>query len=109
MIANYLKSAWRNLNKNKTFSAINIMGLAIGMAACLLILQYVNFELSWWIFAGSRGLLSNLAQHWPPRICSCESNSLCTRNAKRDEVRPQSHSVGQWLGWAGFLPGGMRW
>ena len=32
--------------KNKTFSFINIAGLTIGMAACLLILQYVSFELS---------------------------------------------------------------
>jgi len=47
MIKNYLKTAWRNLRKNKVFSLINIAGLSIGMAACLLILQYVNFELSY--------------------------------------------------------------
>src|SRR5438477_8540256 len=47
MIKNYFKSAWRNLWKNKTFSFINIIGLAIGMAACLLILQYVSFKLSY--------------------------------------------------------------
>jgi len=47
MIKNYFKTAWRNLWKNKTFSFINIAGLAIGMAACLLILQYVSFELSY--------------------------------------------------------------
>src|SRR5579872_3796076 len=47
MIKNYFKTAWRNLRKNKVFSFINIAGLAIGMAACLLILQYVNFELSY--------------------------------------------------------------
>src|SRR6202000_2952205 len=37
---------WRNIRKKKVFSAINVIGLAIGMTACLLILQYVNFELS---------------------------------------------------------------
>jgi len=47
MIKNYFKTAWRNLMKNKIFSFINIAGLSIGMAACLLILQYVNFELSY--------------------------------------------------------------
>src|SRR5712671_2494533 len=47
MIKNYFKTAWRNLWKNKTFSFINIAGLAIGMAACLLILQYVSFKLSY--------------------------------------------------------------
>lgn len=47
MIKNYLKVAFRNLWKYKGFSAINIAGLAIGMAACLLILQYVSFKLSY--------------------------------------------------------------
>src|ERR1700759_4315556 len=47
MFRNYLVTAWRNLKKNKVFFFINISGLAIGMAACLLILQYVNFELSY--------------------------------------------------------------
>src|SRR5438034_3077037 len=47
MFKNYFKTAWRNLWKNKIFSFINIAGLAIGMAACLLILQYVSFELSY--------------------------------------------------------------
>jgi putative ABC transport system permease protein len=46
MLRSYFKTAWRNLLKNRVFSLINIAGLAIGMAACLLILQYVNFELS---------------------------------------------------------------
>src|ERR1043165_9209231 len=47
MFRNYFKTAWRNLRKNKTFSLINIAGLSIGMAACLLILQYVSFQLSY--------------------------------------------------------------
>ncbi|GAB3263998.1 ABC transporter permease [Larkinella harenae] len=44
MLQNYLKIAWRNLWKNKVFSAINIVGLAVGMAACILILLFVSFE-----------------------------------------------------------------
>ncbi|MEP6948897.1 MAG: ABC transporter permease [Ginsengibacter sp.] len=47
MFKSYLTTAWRNIKKNKIFSLINIAGLSIGMAACLLILQYVNFELSY--------------------------------------------------------------
>src|SRR5687768_10498777 len=47
MIKNYFKTALRNLFKHKVFSMINIFGLAIGIAACLLILQYVRFELSY--------------------------------------------------------------
>jgi len=44
MIKNYFKTAWRNLWKNKTYSFINITGLAVGMAACILILLFVFYE-----------------------------------------------------------------
>ncbi len=47
MLSNYLKAALRNILKNKIFSIINILGLAIGMAGCLLITQYVLHELSY--------------------------------------------------------------
>ena len=43
IVTNYWNSAWRSLTKKKGFSAINIVGLAIGMAAALLILTYVAF------------------------------------------------------------------
>ncbi|WAC14323.1 ABC transporter permease [Dyadobacter pollutisoli] len=46
MIRNYFKIAWRNLVRNRTFSAINISGLAIGLASCMLISLYVLDELS---------------------------------------------------------------
>ncbi|MDN3655932.1 ABC transporter permease [Ferruginibacter paludis] len=46
MIKNYFKIAWRNLWRNKAFSAINILGLAIGIATCLIIMLFVNNELS---------------------------------------------------------------
>lgn len=47
MLKNYIKIAVRHFQKNKIFSLLNITGLAIGMAACLLILQYVSFKLSY--------------------------------------------------------------
>ena len=47
MLKNYLKVALRNLWKNKAFSAINIVGLASGLAVCLLIVLYVVDELSY--------------------------------------------------------------
>src|SRR5690348_12646225 len=47
MIKNYFKIAWRNMMRHKAYSGINIPGLAIGIAACLLILQYVSFEFSY--------------------------------------------------------------
>src|ERR1044071_4284268 len=47
MIKNYFKVALRNIVRQKAYAGINIIGLAIGIAACLLILQYVSFELSY--------------------------------------------------------------
>jgi putative ABC transport system permease protein len=47
MIKNYLLIAVRNLTKNFGYTAINIFGLAIGLACCLLVTLYIRFELSY--------------------------------------------------------------
>ncbi len=51
MISNYLKIAWRNIKSNKTYSAINIAGLSIGLASFLLIATVVinefNYDTQW--------------------------------------------------------------
>jgi putative ABC transport system permease protein len=47
MLKSYLTLAFRNLSRNKVYSAINIVGLAIGMAACFFIFLYVRFEKSY--------------------------------------------------------------
>lgn len=47
MLINYLKIAFRNLLKNKGYTAINIGGLAVGLAGFILILLYVNYEMSY--------------------------------------------------------------
>lgn len=47
MFKMHFKIAWRNLIKNKVYSGINIIGLAIGLTAGFLILLYVNFEQSY--------------------------------------------------------------
>jgi putative ABC transport system permease protein len=47
MFKNYLKTAFRNLGKNKLYSGINIIGLTTGLAACLLIGVYISHELSY--------------------------------------------------------------
>ncbi|MFC6103506.1 ABC transporter permease [Olivibacter domesticus] len=46
MLKNYFKIAWRNLLRQRTFSSINILGLALGLATCLLISLYIFDELS---------------------------------------------------------------
>src|ERR1700743_1180161 len=46
MIKNFVKTAFRSLLKNKGFTAINVLGLALGLATCMLIVFYVFDELS---------------------------------------------------------------
>ena len=47
MLQNYFKIAWRNLSRNKSHALINLLGLAIGIACCLLIMLWVADELSY--------------------------------------------------------------
>src|SRR6186713_1442944 len=46
MFKNYFKLAWRNLVRNKAFTTINILGLALGLACSLLIMLWVQDERS---------------------------------------------------------------
>ncbi len=57
MISNYIKISLRNIKKYKGFSLINIAGLAIGMACCILILMWVSDELSFDSFHDNAGEL----------------------------------------------------
>jgi putative ABC transport system permease protein len=62
MIRSYLKIAWRNMMRHKAYSGINILGLAIGISACLLILQYVSYELSYESFQDKKDRIYRVQQ-----------------------------------------------
>ncbi len=47
MFVNYLKVAFRNLSRQRLYSFINITGLAVGITACILIMLFVRYELSY--------------------------------------------------------------
>ncbi|WP_426169848.1 ABC transporter permease [Sandarakinorhabdus sp. DWP1-3-1] len=47
MLQNYLMTGLRSLSRNRAFAAINILGLAIGMAACIMLLLFVRYETSY--------------------------------------------------------------
>jgi putative ABC transport system permease protein len=47
MLRNYLLIAFRNLTKNLGYTSINVFGLAIGLACCLLVTLYIRFETSY--------------------------------------------------------------
>ncbi len=63
MIKNYLLVAFRNLRRNKVFSVINILGLALGMACSLLIMLWVNDERSMDSFHANKERLYNVFEH----------------------------------------------
>jgi putative ABC transport system permease protein len=67
MIRNYLKIAWRNVLKHRAFSLINIIGLAIGIAAFGLIALYVTDEWSYDKQNAKADLIFRVVQHgqWP--------------------------------------------
>ncbi len=47
MLFSYIKIAYRNLVKHRLFSAINIVGLALGIASSMILVQYIDYELSY--------------------------------------------------------------
>lgn len=57
MFKNYLKIAWRNLTRNRSFSLLNILGLSIGLAMTTLIVLWMNYELGFDRFHGKIDLL----------------------------------------------------
>ncbi|HEV8284623.1 MAG TPA: ABC transporter permease [Chitinophagaceae bacterium] len=63
MIKNYLKIAWRNLVKSKGYSAINIGGLAVGMAVAMLIGLWVYDELSFDKYHKNYDRIAQVMQH----------------------------------------------
>jgi putative ABC transport system permease protein len=62
MLKNYIKVALRNIKKHRVYSIINIIGLAIGMAVCILILLFIQDELSYDTFHQNANRIYRIAQ-----------------------------------------------
>ncbi|WP_455169835.1 FtsX-like permease family protein [Aegicerativicinus sediminis] len=63
MIKNYFKIAWRNIQKSRGYSIINIGGLAVGMGVAILIGLWINTELSFNKFFENHDTLAQVMQH----------------------------------------------
>ncbi len=61
MLKNYLKIAFRNIKRYKTYSIVNLTGLSLGIASSLLILAYVNFEFSFDEYHGNKDRIYRFA------------------------------------------------
>ena len=78
MIKSYFNIAWRNLWRNKFFSVIKIMGLSIGLTACILILLYTKDEISYDQFHVNKGQLYRVIQNW--KIGKEDNQTIGTTN-----------------------------
>ncbi|TWR31367.1 FtsX-like permease family protein [Mucilaginibacter pallidiroseus] len=70
MIKNYFKIAFRNLWKNRISSAINIVGLSVGIAACIIIILFVSYERSFDNFQGDNIYRISEVQKFPGMAAS---------------------------------------
>ncbi len=64
MLKNYLKIALRNISNHKVYSFINITGLSIGIACCILILLYVQYELSYDTYHEKSDNIYRVSREW---------------------------------------------
>lgn len=106
MIRNYFKTAWRSLIKNKGYSAINIFGLAAGMAIALLIGLWVHHQYSYDRFLPHYQQLYRVQRNFNSNgeILTFNSTSLKLANVLRNEV-PDIGYVAEcdWMGPQGLM------
>src|SRR5450432_2974368 len=95
MIRNFFKIAYRNVLRNKGFSAINITGLAVGMAAAILILLWIQDELSYDNFHTNRDRIYEVWNRVPMdgKISSWNSVSAPAARALEKDVPEVERAV----------------
>jgi ABC-type antimicrobial peptide transport system permease subunit len=108
MLKNYFKTAWRNLSNNKGYSAINILGLASGMAVALLIGLWVYHEHSYDKFLPGHNRLYRVQRNFNSNgeILTFSSSSLKLADALRNQV-PEIEYVAEsdWMVRHGLMVG----
>ncbi|HEY5465025.1 MAG TPA: ABC transporter permease [Hanamia sp.] len=86
MIKNYFKTAWRSLWKNKTTSFINITGLAVGMAAAVLIFIWVQNEMNFDNYHKDADNIYRLTTNFKAQGWIWETSPLLLAGAVKNEV-----------------------
>lgn len=108
MIRNYLKIAWRNITRSKGYSALNIFGLATGMAVALLIGLWVFNEYSYDKFLTGYQQLYRIQRNYNSNgdTLTFRTTSLKLADVLRKEI-PEIEYVAEsdWMGQHGLLVG----
>ncbi len=86
MIKNYFKIAWRSLLKNKGTTAINVLGLSVGMTAAVFILLWVQNEMNFDDYHKDESSIYRLTTRLPSQGWVWESTSLLLADAIKKEV-----------------------
>ncbi|HLY69658.1 MAG TPA: ABC transporter permease [Puia sp.] len=88
MLRNYVKIAWRNLLKNRTYSIINVAGLSFSVAFCLLLFFHIRYEQSFDTFHQKKDRLFRLEMTnlWNVGDTSSEKKHLFSFLTKNDDV-----------------------
>lgn len=90
MFKNYFKIGWRNITKNKTFSIINITGLSVSVAFCLLLFFYIRYEQSYDTFHVKKDHLFRLEMSsTSPSADTAKGKSIFSFLTKNDNVQNQ--------------------
>src|SRR5438309_4335733 len=76
MLQNYFKVAWRHLRASKLYAIINIIGLAIGIASCLLIGMYILYELNFDQFHQNKDRIARIT--WQYNFDDAETRTALT-------------------------------
>ncbi|NHF58642.1 FtsX-like permease family protein [Flavobacteriaceae bacterium TP-CH-4] len=99
MLKNYLKIAWRTILKNKISSAINILGLSIGISACMAILIFVRYESSFDKYHSKSEHTYRVVQHnnLPDQTLYWNTTAYPLAEALRDDF-PEIDLVTQTMG-----------
>ena len=108
MIRNYFKTAWRNIAKSKGYSALNISGLAMGMAVALLIGLWVYNEYSYNKFLPEYERVYQVKRNYDSNgdTLTFSTTSLRLAEALRNDIPEIEHVVeSDWMGEHGLMVG----
>ena len=97
MIGHYLLSAWRNILKARSHAAINVIGFAIGMACCLVILLYIRDELSYDRHNSRGDRIYRVVTDRTARTPGALGGFIRTRLPEAEEVLRLRATIGTWL------------
>ncbi len=102
MLKNYLKIAWRILRKNQLYSALNILGLTLGVSGFLMISLFIQDELSYDRFFANSEQVFRITTHWGETATASYSTAPPPLGPRIQSDIPEVEAVTRLLKWNDF-------